>query len=643
MERIGVVIREQMVATGARHTLAPVLDVARDPRWGRVEETYGESAYLTARLGVAYVRGVQGDLETGVAATGKHFLGYALSEGGLNHAPVQLGPRELREVVAEPFRAAISEAGLATVMNSYASVDGLPCGGSKAILDDLLRGELGFTGAVVADYSTTELLMSHHRIAATKGEAARRALEAGLDMELPQLDCYGAPLRELVEAGEVDIALVDRSVRRVLELKNALGLFDQPYVDDARAHTAYARPADRALAYEAAVKSLVLLRNVGDVLPLSADQRIAVIGPAADDERLLQGDYSYPAHTEIVQPRDAEGRLIESDGDFAPGPYYPESITPLAGIRALAKDVTYAKGAGVRGTKTNGFAAAVADARAAEVAICFVGGRSGLMPDSTSGEFRDVSDLGLPGAQQQLVEAVVETGTPTVVVVMSGRAHALPWIAEHVPALVYAWVPGEQGGAAIADVLFGVESPSGRLPISLPRSAGHVPIHHDHRAGGGRSQIFGDYVDTPAWPLHFFGTGLTYTTFEYDRLRVEEPATTASSFVVEVDLHNRGTRAGTEVVQLFLRDEVARVARPDRQLAGFTRVELASGESASVRFTVDPTQIAYYDEDMRLVIEPGTVRVMVGGLEQVVSLTGPEREIAPNDRRPTTADWSVVH
>ena len=387
------------------------------------------------------------------------------------------------------------------------------------------------------------------------------------------------------------------------------------------------------------MKSLVLLRNEGGLLPFAPDRRIAVIGPSADDERLLQGDYSYPAHTEIVQPRDREGRLIESDGDFAPGPYYPESVTPLAGIRAIANNVTYAKGAGVRGDEDRRLRARVADARAADVAICFVGGRSGLMPDCTSGEFRDVSDLGLPGVQQQLVEAVVETGTPTVVVVVSGRAHALPWIAEHVPALLYAWVPGEQGGAAIADVLFGVESPSGRLPISLPRSVGHVPIHHDHRAGGGRSQIFGDYVDAPAWPLYFFGAGLTYTTFAYDELRVPEPASTGAPFVIEVDVHNRGERAGTEVVQLFLRDEVARVARPDRQLAGFARVELEPGAaSATVRFTVDPTQLAYYDEEMRLVVEPGDVRVMVGGLEQVIAFDGPEREIAPNDRRPTSVD-----
>lgn len=635
VERIGVVIRDQMLATGARHTLAPVLDVARDPRWGRVEETYGESAYLAARLGVAYVRGVQGELANGVAATGKHFLGYALSEGGLNHAPVQLGPREQREVFAEPFRAAIAEAGLATVMNSYASIDGLPCGGSKEILDDLLRGELGFEGVVVADYSTTELLMSHHRIAATKGEAAQRALEAGLDMELPQLDCYGTPLRELVESGAVDEALVNRSVRRVLALKDALGLFDDPYVDEDAATSAYGRRSDRALAREAAIESLVLLRNDRGILPLATDQRVALIGPAADDIRLLQGDYSYPAHTEIVQPRDETGRLIEPSGDFAPGPYYPESVTPLAGIRAHAAHVAYAKGAGVRGERTDGFAEAIDCARAAAVAVCCVGGRSGLMPDCTSGEFRDASDLGLPGVQQELVEAIVATGTPTVVVVVSGRVHALPWIAEHAAALLYAWVPGEQGGAAIADVLFGIASPSGRLPISLPRSAGHVPVHHDHRAGGGRSQIFGDYLDAPAWPLFFFGHGLTYTTFEYDQLRVIGDTPTDAPFVVEVDVRNTGDREGTEVVQLYLRDEVARVARPDRGLAGFTRMTLAPGEAGTARFSVDPTQLAYYDEQMRLVIEPGDVRVMVGGLETRFTLSGPERRISPNDRKPT--------
>jgi beta-glucosidase len=623
MERIGTVIREQMVATGARHTLAPVLDVARDPRWGRVEETYGESPYLAARLGVAYVRGVQGDLAHGVAATGKHFLGYAMSQGGLNHAPVHLGARELREVYAEPFRAAIAEAALATVMNSYASVDGIACGGSKLILDDLLRGELGFDGAVVADYSTTEFLMSHHRIAATKREAAKRALEAGLDMELPQLDCYGEPLRAAIEAGEVDEELVDRSVRRVLALKASLGLFDDPYVDEDAVQGAYARPGDRALAREAAAKSIVLLRN-DSVLPIRHDARVAVVGPTADDARLLQGDYSYPAHTEIVR---APG---------APGPFYPDSVTPLAGIRAVAaNDVVYAKGCGIRSERTDDIAEAVSAASAADVVICCVGGRSGLTPDCTSGEFRDVTSLELSGAQHALVEAVIATGTPTVVVVISGRVHALPWIAEHAAALVYAWLPGELGGAALADVLFGIEAPSGRLPVSIPRNAGQIPVHHDRRAGGGRSFLYGDYVDSPASPLFPFGFGLSYTTFEYRSLRVDEPARTDAPFVVTVDVENVGSTAADEIVQLFVRDEVARVARPDRELAGFVRLPLASGERKTLRFDVDPSVLAYYDEQMQLVIEPGRISAFVGEQSVTFDLAGPERVIAPNDRRPT--------
>jgi beta-glucosidase len=636
MERIGTVIREQMVATGARHTLAPVLDVARDPRWGRVEETYGESPYLAARLGVGYVRGVQGELSNGVAATGKHFLGYAMSEGGMNHAPVHFGPRELREVYAEPFRAAIRDAGLATVMNSYTSIDGLPCGGSKAILDDLLRGELQFDGAVVADYNTTELLISHHRVAATKGEAAHRALAAGLDMELPQLDCYGAPLKELVEAGVVDVDLVDRSVRRVLALKERLGLFDNPFVDESAAGDAYNRPSDRALAHEAALKSLVLLMNDG-ILPLAADARVAVIGPAADDERLLQGDYSYPAHTEIMQQRDRDGNLIATAGEFAAGPYYPESVTPLAGIRSHTSNVTYARGCDVTGSTTDKFGDAVAAAQTAEVAIVIVGGRSGLMPDCTSGEFCDASDLGLPGVQQQLVEAIVATETPTIVVVVSGRVHALPWIADHAAALVYAFVPGEQGGAALGDALFGVASPSGRLPISMPYSVGQLPVHHDTRAGGGRSAIFGNYIDGPAAPRFRFGYGLTYTTFEYTDLNVED-ATTNTTLEVSVRVGNTGSRAATEVVQLYVRDEVARVARPKRKLAGFARLDLEPGSTATVRFSVDPTALGYYDETMRFVVEPGDVRVMVGGLEETAHVGGAEREIKDADRPATRVE-----
>jgi beta-glucosidase len=643
LERIGAVIRAQMVATGARHTLAPVLDVARDPRWGRTEETYGESAYLASRLGVAYVRGVQGDLTSGVAATGKHFLGYGLSEGGMNHAPVHLGGREVREVFAEPFRAAIAEAGLATVMNAYNSVDGLACGGSKAILDDLLRGELGFGGAVVADYFTTALLITHHNVAATPAEAAKRALEAGLDMELPQLQCYGEPLKALIEAGEVDEALVDRSVRRVLAMKDALGLFEHPYVDeDAAEHTL----GGADLAVEAAREAIVLLEYDGVTLPFARDLQIAVVGPAADDERLLQGDYSYPAHTEIVWKQAGDtGILPQAGGAFAPGPYYPDSVTPLAGLRAHFASVTYARGCEITGDDRSGFDEAVAVARDADVVVCCVGGRSGLLRDCTTGEFVDATDLDLTGVQRDLVEALLATGTPVVVVVMSGRVHSLPWLAGRAAAIFYAWCPGEQGGTALADILRGETGPSGRLPISVPRRVGQIPIHHDHRAGGGRVQMLGDYSDSPTTPLYSFGHGCTYTSFTYDALAVGS-GSTSDPIVVSCDVTNSGTREGIEVVQCYLRDEVARCARPRMQLAGFARVALAPGATRRVQFTIDPTQLAYYDEDMRLVIEPGAVRCMVGAsvsdvrLHASVVVEGPEREIAPNDRRPTTAEFA---
>jgi beta-glucosidase len=640
VEQLAAVIREQMRATGARHTLAPVLDVSRDPRWGRAEETYGEDPYLVSRLGVAYVRGLQtDDLRGGVAATGKHFLGYGLSEGGMNHAPVHLGPRELREVYAEPFRAVIAEAGLATVMNAYNSVDGLACGASAAILDDLLRGELGFDGVVVADYFTTGLLISHHRVAADRHDAARRAIEAGLDMELPNLDCYGEPLRELIERGDVDAALVDRSVQRVLAFKDDLGLFDDPFVDEDAVTRVYDLAEHRALARTVAAESFVLLRNEAERLPLAVDHRtIAVVGPAADDERLLQGDYSYPAHTEITWKQAGDRGILPtanaSSGTFAAGPFYPPSITPVAGVRAAVDEsceVVHARGCDVIDEDRSGFAEAIDAARRSDVAIVCVGDRSGLLADCTSGEFRDVADLGLPGVQRELVEAVAATGTSTVLVVMSGRPHALGDLAEQVDAILYVWSPGQEGGAALTDVVFGAVAPSGRLPVSLPRAVGQVPVYHGHRAGGGRSQMLGDYVDLPTSPQWPFGFGLSYTTFEYASLSVSPDApATGAPFSVSVDVTNTGTRAGTEVVQLYLRDDVARVARPVRVLAGFARTPLEAGETERVTFDVDPRRLAYYDEAMRLVIEPGTVTVMVGAsatdirLKTQITLTGDE-------------------
>lgn len=652
LEEMAAVIRAQMLAVGARQTLAPVLDVARDPRWGRTEETYGEEPYLTARLGVAYVRGIQGDdLRRGVVATGKHFLAYGASEGGLNHAPAHVGPRELREVYARPFEAAIREAGLASVMNAYNEVDGLPCGGAGAILDGLLRGELGFDGVVVADYYTTALLCTFHRVAGDKGEAGRMALAAGLDVDLPQLDCFGAPLRAEIEAGRVPLALVDRAVRRHLRVKLALGLFEQAQVDAAAAPAAYRTTAQEDLARRVAQQSIVLLQNDGGLLPLSPHlRRVAVLGPAADDARLLQGDYHYPAHLEIIYAsgRRRRGGDIAPRSDeiaFRPGPYFPPSVTPLAGIRATLAEaavVAHVAGCAVSGDDAGGIDAAVAAARDAEVAIVCVGGRSGLTADCTSGEFRDAMDLGLTGVQQRLVEVVVATGTPTVVVLINGRVLALPWIAANAGALVEAWLPGEQGGAALADVLFGAVNPSGRLPISIPRGAGQVPVYSGHKSGGGRSQMLGDYSDGPAAPLYPFGHGLSYTTFAYEELTIaplDGPATSPIS--IACTLHNRGARAGEEVVQLYVRDLVASVTRPVRQLVGFARVAVAPGQARRVTFRLDPSQLAFFDAGMHFVVEPGEFQVMIGAssadirLEGGFRLTGPRRALRTADLRPT--------
>jgi beta-glucosidase len=637
---IADVIRQQLRAVGARHTLAPVLDIARDPRWGRVEETYGEDPYLAGRIGTAYVRGVQGDLRNGAIATGKHFLGYGLPEGGMNHAPVHLGPRELREVFAEPFAAVIRDAGLASIMNSYSSVDGIPCAGDRSILTDLLRDELGFDGVVVADYYSVNLLMTHHRVSATPGAAAVLALEAGLDMELPTTECFGAPLREAIAVGAIELTTVDVAVRRVLESKERLGLFDDPYVDAAAAPAVFDTPEQRALARRAAAASIVVLTNDG-VLPLAVDVgRIAVIGPAADDVRLLQGDYHYPAHAEITYEQTGSELLPAAGGAFRPGPHFTPHVTPLAAMREVyGERVVHARGCGIDDIDYDGITEAIELARGADVAVVFVGGESGLQPHSTVGEARDATDLGLTGMQQGLAAAVIASGTPTVVVLVSGRVHAVPDLAVTAGALVQAWVPGEEGGHGIVDVLTGAVNPSGRLPVSMPRSVGQVPVYSSPRAGGGRSMFHRDYTDSPTTALFPLGHGLSYTTFEYGPLVVESCGTTAEPIVLAVEIFNAGDRAGDEVVQLRVRDDVASVARHRFALCGFAKVSFDPGEPLTVRFTVDPSRLAFYDPSMRFVIEPGDFTFRCGDSTATVSLGG---EVVEHRQREVIATEAVV-
>lgn len=620
VSQVAGVIRAQMLAVGARHALAPVLDVARDPRWGRVEETYGEDPVLIGTIGTAYVQGLQSDdLSHGVAATGKHFLGYALSEGGRNGGPVHLGPRELREVYAEPFAAVIRNVGLATMMNSYASIDGLPCAGSPAIFSDLLRGELGFVGLAVADYEAIKMLLTRHRVAATPGEAARLALSAGLDMELPAVECFGEPLKAEIETGRLAQGVVDTAVRRVLRLKLQLGLFEHPYVDAEAASAVFQTPEQRGLARKAAAESAILLTNDG-VLPLASTlKRVAVIGPGADDERLLQGDYHYPAHLEIIYaaPKDSEDTDLavpQAAGNYAPGPYYTPHITPLAGLSAaLGPDVeiAYAKGCEVLGDDRSGFAEAIEVAREADVLVVVVAGRSGLRRPATVGEFNDATNLDLTGVQQELIDALADTGRPLVVVVLSGRVHTLAHIAARANALLQVFPPGEEGGNGLADVLTGKVSPSGRLPVSMPRSVGQVPNHSGYRAGGDNPLAFGDYMDSPTTPLFPFGHGLSYTTFAYSDLDVQATSTT-EPIEVSVSVRNTGKHASDEVVQLYCRDLVASVARPDRILLGFARLSLAEGQERRVTFTVHPSRLAFYNPQMRFVTEPGAFTFCIG-------------------------------
>ncbi len=645
VKQVADVIRKQMLAVGAREALAPVLDVARDPRWGRVEETYGEDPVLIGTIGTAYVQGLQGEnLAYGVAATGKHFLGYALSEGGRNWAPVQLGARELREVYAEPFAAVIRDAGLATIMNSYASVDGLPCAGSPAILNDLLRDELGFNGAVVADYTSVFMLMAYHHVAADRGEAARLALLAGLDMELPAIDCYGAPLMAEIEAGRLSTDVIDTSVRRILRLKFQLGLFERPYVDAERANAVFQTGEQRALARKAVAQSTILLTNNG-ILPLAPTvKRIAVIGPGADDQRLLQGDYHYPSHQELIYAPPQEASIAElavptAGGDYALGPYFTPHVTPLAGLRAAlgeGVEIHYAKGCEVMGDDRSGFQAAAQAAGKSDVTIVVVAGKSGLLRPVTVGEANDATNLDLTGVQQELVDLLASKGVPLVVVVLSGRVHTLSPVAEKASALLQVFPPGEEGGNGLADILTGKINPSGRLPVTMPRSVGQIPNYAGMRAGGDRAMFFNDYIDSPTTPLFPFGHGLSYTTFGYGDIVVQS-GNTSEPIELSVEVRNTGARAGDEVVQLYCRDHVASVARPQRILLGFARISLEPGQARKVTFTVHPSRLAFYDPQMHFVTEPGEFTFSIGAsasdirIEKSVTLVGAVTEYSQRE------------
>jgi beta-glucosidase len=627
VQRMMEAARGQMLAVGVRQGLSPVLDVARDPRWGRMEETFGEDPYLIARMGVAYVMGLQGDdISNGVIATVKHFAGYGKPEAGLNHAPSDIPPRMLREVYLYPFEKAVREAGVLSVMNAYQEIDGLPCAASRELLTLILRDEWGFDGIVVSDYYAVLMLNTFHRVAADRVEAARQALAAGIDMELPKNDCYMEAITEKVAAGEFPVDIIDRAVARVLKMKFRLGLFEKPYVEDPDVIKIFDTADNRALALEAARKSIVLLKNENNLLPLDKSAgTIAVIGPHAESARNQLGDYTYPGHIGITDmTADSLGCKLPAE-DILPDTIPVRVVTLLEGmsrVTAGAK-VLYAGGCGVSDGSEDGIAAAVAVAMQADIVILAVGGKSGLMPDCTCGEMRDSAGLRLPGAQEQLARAIYETGRPVVLVIMDGRPLALGWMADKIPAIVMAWKPGEEGGNAVADVLFGDYNPGGKLPVTFPRSAGQVPIYYGIRPSGGKSQFWGDYTDSPVTPQYEFGFGLSYTTFELGNLRVSPALVKADETVsIKADVKNTGSRQGDEVVQLYINDVVSSLTRPALELKGFRRLSLLPGESATVELELPVKELAYYGINMKPAVEPGVFRVMVGTSSKNLALKG---------------------
>nr|WP_204366066.1 glycoside hydrolase family 3 N-terminal domain-containing protein [Halogeometricum pallidum] len=630
VEEITGTIRTQLEAIGTAHALSPVLDVARDLRWGRVEETFGEDPYLVASMACGYVDGLQGDGD-GISATLKHFAGHSVGEGGKNRSSVNLGRRELRETHLFPFEAAVRTSDAESVMNAYHDIDGIPCASDEWLLTDVLRGEWGFDGTVVSDYYSVEFLRSEHGVAADEEEAGAMALEAGIDVELPYTDCYGDSLVKGVESGHLSEETVDHAVRRVLRAKVRKGLFDDPTVDPDAASEPFGTDAADELTTRAARESMTLLKNEGDLLPLAGSETdsVAVIGPKADDGQELMGDYAYAAH----YPEEE----VELD-----------ATTPLDAIRSRGDEfgfeVSHEQGCTMTGPGTGGFDAAASAAAEADVAVAFVGARSAVdLSDMdkeqenrstvpTSGEGCDVVDLDLPGVQQELVERVDQTGTPLVVVVVSGKPHSIEAISEAVPAVVQAWLPGERGGEGIAATLFGEHNPGGHLPVSIPRTVGQIPVHYSRKPNSANE----DHVYVDSDPLYPFGHGLSYTDFEYGDLALsDDEIPPAGTITAAVTVENAGERAGHDVVQLYVRAENPSQARPVQELVGFERVSLDAGDARRVSFEIDASQLAYHDRNFDLTVEEGPYQLRVGHSASDIVTTA-SFEVTGTKRVPST-------
>ena len=606
-ERSTAVAAQEANNVGLRWTFAPMVDIARDPRWGRITEGAGEDPFLGAAFARARVRGFQGNDYSApdkILACAKHWVAYGNAEGGRDYNTTDLSENTLREIYFPPFKAAV-DAGVGTLMSSFNAINGVPASANEFTLTKVLRQEWKFDGFVVSDYTAVKELINHG-VAGNEEQAAPLALNAGVDMEMVSRS-YNQFGPQLLKQNKITQATIDEAVRRILRIKFRLGLFDHPYTDEAREPNALLRPESIRLAREIAGRSMVLLKNERETLPLNKNVgSIAVIGPLADDRRVPLGWWSGDGKEE-------------------------NTVTPLAGIKAKVSPQTtvlYAKGCEVKDDSTAGFEQAVNIAKQADVAVVFVGETHDM-----TGEAASRASLDLPGRQMELVQAIHATGKPTIVVLVNGRPLSIGWIVNNAPAILESWFGGSESGNAIADILFGDVNPGAKLPVTFPRTVGQVPIYYNHMNTGrppeAENRYTSKYYDLPWTPLFPFGYGLSYTTFKISNLQLSAPAIKANGKVtVTVDVENTGRRAGDEVVQLYIRDPVATMTRPVKELKGFQRISLQPGEKRKVEFVLGPEHLGFWNREMRYVVEPGEFRVMVGS--NSVDVIEAKFEVTPN-------------
>ena len=589
-ERSASIAAAEARAAGVHWTFAPMLDIARDARWGRIVEGAGEDPYLGSAFARARVRGFQGrdySAPNKVLACAKHWVAYGAAEGGRDYNTTDMSEGTLRQIYFPPFKAAADE-GVGTFMSAFNDINGVPASANPFTLTKVLRGEWKFDGFVVGDYTAVQELMQHG-LAADEADAAQLALNAGVDMEMVSR-LYNKHGAELLRSGRLSQATIDEAVRRILRIKFRLGLFDHPYADEAREGSVIMSASNVAAARETAARSMVLLKNERETLPLSKNVKsIALIGPLADDQLDMLGSWN-------------------GDGQAA------DAVTLLAGLKAKvpAAKIVYAKGCDIAGDSIDGFAEAVRAARAADVVIAAVGESAEM-----SGEASSRASLDLPGRQLDLVKALQATGKPVVVVLMNGRPLTINWFAENSPAILETWFGGTQAGNAVADVLFGDVNPGGKLPVTFPRTVGQEPLYYNHMNTGrppdANNKYTSKYLDVSWTPLYPFGYGLSYTQFRLQNLQLSARTIRPDGRVmVNVEVENIGPRVGDEVVQLYIRDVAASVTRPVRELKGFQRATLQPGEKRRLQFTLTPELLGFYNREMRFVVEPGEFKVMVG-------------------------------